>query len=887
MKLLSLLVALIATCTGSVIGADPAVGYQKKQIEGWTVYVGEALLKTEAAATETALALLQRQLAEIVRVVPAGAVSKLREVPLWISPEYPGVPPRAEYHPDAGWLREHGRNPAMAKSVEFTNVRIFEKETKRMPNFTLHELAHAYHDRVLDFEQPDIIAAYERAKAAKSYNNVERTWGDGRPNRRERAYAMTNPKEYFAESTEAFFSRNDFFPFVRGELHTHDPHMKQVLDRVWGIDPQPLHGLKGVSHEQVNVSGGFWGPRLKINNEVTIPHALDELDKDGHVTNFDKAAGRFDGPLRGHHAFDSDLHKALEGAIVSLAHYPSEALSRRVDNIVGRLLAAQQKDGFLISYFIVNGLDKRWDDLRLEHQMYNAGHFFEMAVERSRLTGDPKALTAAKRFADHIDSVFAPSKRYDVDGHQEVELALIKLYRATGERRYFDLSRFFLDERGYQHGTERKPLDPATVVPPRKPEGELTAEQRRAYFRAQLRWRNGRMQDHKPVVDQHEAIGHAVRAGYMYSAMADVARFSDAPEYVRSLDSIFSDVVSRKMYVTGGVGTGQHDDEGFGDPYLLPNESAYCESCAAIANVLWQHRMALLKGEAKYADVLELSLYNGVLSGLSLSGDRFFYQNPLASRAGHSRKSWIGLSCCPTNLCRIIPQVGGLVYAQGKQQILVNLYVAGEARLRMADGASVKLTQQTEYPWNGGIRLNVKPETASEFALCLRIPGWAQGKPVPSDLYRFAEAKPHKIGLKVNGTAIDAVPEKDGYVHLQRRWQAGDVVELELPMPIQRVHSHEKVKANQGKVTLMRGPIVYCVEAPDQPGVNLFRLAVSSAAELRATSRPDFLGGVTVIQGPALAELKTPVEMTAIPYFAWGNREKGAMTVWVDETPAR
>ena len=463
----------------------------------------------------------------------------------------------------------------------------------------------------------------------------------------------------------------------------------------------------------------------------------------------------------------------------------------------------------------------------------------------------------------------------------------MKLYRATGERRYFDLSKFFLDERGYQHGTQRKPLDPATVVPPRKPEGELTPEQSRAYFRAQLRWRNGRMQDHKPIVDQHEAIGHAVRAGYMYAAMTDVARFSDAPKYVRSLDSIFSDVVGRKIYVTGGIGTGQHDDEGFGDPYLLPNESAYCESCAAIANVLWQHRMALLKGEAQYADVLELSLYNGVLSGVSLSGDRFFYQNPLATQTGHSRKPWIGLSCCPTNLCRIIPQVGGLAYAQGKQRILVNLYIAGEAKFKLADGAGVKLRQQTEYPWTGAIRLTITPETASEFALCLRVPGWAQGKPLPSDLYRFAEAQPPKIGLKVNGAAIEAAPKKDGYVHLLRRWQVGDVVELDLPMPVQRVHAHDQVKENQGKIALMRGPLVYCLEAPDLPGVDLFRLAVPSTAELRAAPRPDLLGGVTVIQGPALADGKTAVQMLAIPYFAWANRTRGAMTVWVQETSAR
>ena len=419
-------------------------------------------------------------------------------------------------------------------------------------------------------------------------------------------------------------------------------------------DLSPLRGLEEVSHAQVELRGGFWGPRLKTQHEVTVPHALNSLEKDGHVTNFDKAAGKFDGPLKGHHAFDSDLHKALEGAVYSLQHFDDPQLRQRVDGILDRILAAQQQDGFLISYFIVQGLDKRWDDLRLEHQMYNAGHFFEMAVAHAQLTGDPKVLNAAKRFADHIDGIFGPGKRYDVDGHQEVELALVKLYRATGERRYLDLARFFLDERGYAHGTERKPFDPKTAVMPVKPEGPLTQEQRGEFWHARLRVRNGRMQDHKPVVDQHEAVGHAVRAGYMYSAMADIVRFMDAPGYEPALDDLWSDVVSRKMYLTGGIGTGQYDDEGFGDPYLLPNDSAYCESCAAIAHVLWQHRMNLLKGQAKYADVMELTLYNGVLSGISISGDKFFYQNPLASGGSH-RSSWIGLACCPSNLARIIP----------------------------------------------------------------------------------------------------------------------------------------------------------------------------------------------------------------------------------------
>ena len=648
-------------------------------------------------------------------------------------------------------------------------------------------------------------------------------------------------------------------------------------------DPPPLRGLEEVSAAQVELRGGFWEQRLKINHEVTVSHALDCLEKDGHVTNFDKAAGTFDGPLRGHHAFDSDLHKALEGAVYSLQHYPDRTLSQRVEGILDRILAAQEQDGFLISYFIVQQREQRWDDLRLEHQMYNAGHFFEMAVAHHRLTGDPRVLNAAKRFADHIDGLFGPGKRYDVDGHQEVELALVKLYRATGERRYLELAKFFLDERGYAHGTERKPFDPKTVVLPTKPEGPLTAEQRRELFRAQLRVRNGRMQDHKPVVEQHEAVGHAVRAGYMYAAMADVVRFLDAPGYEPALDDLWRDVVSRKLYVTGAVGTGQYGDEGFGDPYLLPNRSAYCESCAAIAHVLWQHRMSLLKGQAKYADVMELTLYNGMLSGIAIAGDRFCYQNPLASQ-GSQRSSWIGLACCPSNLTRIVPQVGGLAYARGQRQAYVNLYVAGEASFQIDEGVTVKLAQQTEYPWDGRVRLTVTPNQPSECTLCLRIPGWALGRPVPSDLYRVGSPQVPAVGLKINGQTADPSPRDDGYVHLQRRWQAGDLVELDLPMPIHRVYAHEQVKDDQGQVALMRGPVVYCLEAVDHPSVDLAHLALPRETELRTEHRADLLGGVTVLQGQAVGDGQRPVTLNAVPYYAWQNRGQHAMTVWIPQT---
>ncbi len=648
-----------------------------------------------------------------------------------------------------------------------------------------------------------------------------------------------------------------------------------------GADVLPNRGLYEVSHERVELHGGFWGPRLKTHHERTIPHALDCLERNGHVTNFDKAAGVFDGPLRGHHAFDSDIHKAMEGAMYSLQHHDNPKLRRHVEDIVDRILAAQQTDGYLISYFIVNGLDKKWDDMRLQHQMYNAGHFFEMAVEHNRLSGNTKALDAAKQFADHIDSIFGPGKRYDVGGHEEIELALVKLYRTTGRRRYLELSRFLLDERGRLHGTERRPFESGPLVVPERLEGQTDAEYRRAKWHASLRWRNGRMQDHKPLVDQNETVGHAVRAGYIYSAMADIARFMDAPEYERAVDNLWQDAVNRKMYVNGAVGTAQYGDEGYGDPYLLPNRT-YCESCASIAYVFWQHRMNLLKAHAKYADVMELTLYNAVLAGISLSGDGFFYQNPLSSK-GSKRSSWIGLACCPTNLTRIIPQVGGLVYAQGKNRLYVNLFASGVASLKMDDRVKVKLAQQTNYPWDGRVKLTVTPQQTSHFDLCVRMPGWALGRPVPGDLYRFADSTVAAVGLKVNGKTIDATPKEDGYVHLKRSWKARDVVELDMPMPIRRVYAHEKVAEDHGKVSLMRGPITYCLEAVDNPNVNVLSAALLQEAELRAEHNDQLLGGVTVLEGKGMDDRNRPVALTAVPYYSWANREKGAMTVWIKE----
>lgn len=647
----------------------------------------------------------------------------------------------------------------------------------------------------------------------------------------------------------------------------------------------PSTGLTEVTHDRVALKGGFWEPRMAIHHRTTIPHALDHLERAGHITNFDKAAGKFDGELKGHHAFDSDLHKAMEGAMHTLQHVDDPELRKRAEGILDRILAAQQDDGFMISYYIVKDSDKRWENMRTEHQMYNAGHFFELAVAHERLTGNTRAVQAARRFADHIDRIFGPGKRYDVGGHQEIELALIKLYRATGEQRYLDLCRFLLDERGHAHGMERKPFTPVPKAVPERTEGMTDQEWNRAKRMARLYWRNGRMQDHQPLLKQTEAVGHAVRAGYIYSAMADIARFSKAPEYAAAAETLWNDVLFRKMYVNGGIGTAQYGDEGFGDPYLLPNRT-YCESCSSIAHVFWQHRMNLLTGEAKYADVLELVLYNAALSGMSLSGDSFFYQNPLESRKGAQRREWIGLACCPTNLARFTPQVGGYVYAHDADRLYVNLFVAGEGTITLGDGRIVKLVQETRYPWDGKVTMTINPEEASEFDLRVRVPGWVLGKPVPSDLYRFADAKSVVLNLTVNGEAVAARRADDGYVHLKRSWKPGDVVELELPMPVRRVHAHKKVQANTGKVALMRGPVVYCVEGIDHPGVDLFQLKLPASSALSAKHRPGLLDGVTVVQGKALDADGKVIDLTAIPYYAWANREKGPMTIWIDETAA-
>jgi len=629
--------------------------------------------------------------------------------------------------------------------------------------------------------------------------------------------------------------------------------------------------ISPVPFTAVEITDGFWSPRLETNRTVTLRHDFDKCEATGRIANF-AVAGRLEkGAFVGRYGFnDSDVYKVVEGASYSLKLRPDAELDRYLDDVVAKIAAAQEPDGYLYTAGTIGTLAEepiccvsrqRWADMASGHELYNVGHLYEAAVAHYQATGKRSLLDVALRNADLLDRVFGPGRRPDVPGHQEVEIGLVKLSRLTGESRYLDLARFFLDQRGRSGG--RKLYGPYN-------------------------------QDHAPVAEQSEAVGHAVRAGYMYSAMADVAALTGDPGYLAALDRLWDDVVSRKLYLTGGVGA-RRQGESFGDAYELPNRTAYAETCAAIALAMWNHRMFLLHGDAKYVDVLERVVYNGVLSGVSLDGERFFYPNPLASDGKHrfnqdqaaSRSPWFDCSCCPTNLVRFLPSIAGYVYAARGSDLFVNLFVAGRADVDLGD-LRVGIRQQTRYPWDGTVTMTVEPAREARFALRVRVPGWARGRPVPSDLYRDAAGPPGDYGLTVNGAPV-AAGLVSGFAVLDRRWRPGDVVELRLPMPVRRVTSHEKVAADAGRVALERGPIVYCAEAADNGG-RVFNLVLPDDAPLAAEHRDGLLGGVTVITGRALAlhaaedgrSASTREQaFLAVPYHVWAHRGEGEMAVWL------
>jgi len=638
------------------------------------------------------------------------------------------------------------------------------------------------------------------------------------------------------------------------ELHRHDDLYRHTVEKVSFLD--------------VTITDHFWRQKIEINRVAGIRHALQQASQS--IEYFDIAAGNKEGEHKGNLASDSDVYKIIQGAAYALYHTPDKELEAIIDSVIDRIVAAQQPDGYLFTYWTVHDLSQRWKDIERKHELYCAGHMFEAAAAYYQVTGKRKFLDAAMRFANHIDSIFGPDKRLEVPGHEEIELALYKLYEVTGEKRYLDLSIFFIDERG---NPER--IADALIPPEHDPNANTPRRWRHPSYR----------QDHLPVAEQYYAIGHAVRAGYLYSSMADIAMETKDAKYLPALDSIWNDIVRKKLYITGGIGTRQFHDEGFGSDYLLPNDQAYCETCSAIALTFWNRRMNLLHGDAKYADLVELTMYNSGISGVSLSGDRFFYTNPLESDGKHRRRAWFDPPCCPSNMVRFLPEIGSTIYGKRGNEIFVNQFIGSEASIALPDN-KIKLTQETDYPWDGGISLKVDPETPVDFTLHIRIPGWAHGELLPGGLYHYAkdETLPEKeVILKVNGRRIRKIHLERGYAVIHRKWKMGDMVEVELPMNVQMVAGNPRIEDAQGKVVLMRGPMVYCIEEIDNEGYFDDASEVHLLpAGLKAEYREDLLGGVVTISGDASLDAKgKKFDITAVPYYAWCNREQGQMKVWL------
>jgi hypothetical protein len=615
---------------------------------------------------------------------------------------------------------------------------------------------------------------------------------------------------------------------------------------------------------QVRFTDVFWQPRIETNLSATIPYAFQQCEKTHRIDNFKIAAKLMEGRWEGDFGFnDSDLFKIIEGASYGLMARADAKMDAYLDQLIEYIAAAQEPDGYLYTAWTARAREdgrrritccydkQQWDNLPSSHELYNVGHMYESAVAHWQATGKRSYLDAAVKNADLICEVFGPGKHEGVPGHQEIEVGLVKLYRATGDEKYLKQAKWFLDQRGRDGHKD-------------------------AY-----------MQSHAPVIEQTEAVGHAVRACYMYSGMADVAALTGDAAYLRAIDAIWDNVANKKLYITGGVGA-RHGGEAFGDDYELPNASAYCETCANIANVYWNHRMFLLHGRSKFIDVMERSLYNGVISGVSLDGKYFFYPNPLESDGNYARSEWFGCACCPGNITRFLASVSGYVYAVRGQELYVNLFGQSQASMEI-DGKKIALTQETRFPWDGKIAIQVKPETDGQtFVMKIRIPDWATDEFSSSALYSFTQPLDRPFTVAVNGRQTLVVMDQ-GYVVLRREWKAGDTVQVDLPMPIRRIVCDPRVKDNVGKIALQRGPLVYCLEWPDVQGGRVLNLALDKNGALETAERPALLGGLTVIKGTGIeistqddgTVVKTPRSFEAIPYYAWAHRGKGQMAVWI------
>ncbi|WP_443938727.1 glycoside hydrolase family 127 protein [Pedobacter sp. MW01-1-1] len=621
---------------------------------------------------------------------------------------------------------------------------------------------------------------------------------------------------------------------------------------------QQDYPIQPVAFTKVHVHDNFWQPKMEVNATVTIPYVIAQCKANGRMDNFLRAGKKLSGDKMSEFPFDdTDVYKAIEGASYSIQNKKNPKLEAYIDTLITIIGAAQEPDGYLYTFRTVNAKKphewigaKRWEKVQiLSHELYNSGHLYESAVAHYQATGKKTFLNIAIKNADLLVKTFGPGKIEAYPGHQIVEIGLSKLYRITGNKKYLALAKFFLDVRG--------------------PNGD-------PYNQA-----------HKHVVDQHEAVGHAVRAAYMYTGMADIAALTGDTKYLAAIDEIWGDVVNKKLYITGGIGaTGA--GEAFGEAYQLPNMSAYAETCAAIGNVYWNERMFLLHGDSKYIDVLERTLYNGLLSGVSLSGDRFFYPNPLASMFQHQRSAWISCACCISNMARFLPSLPGYVYAQNKNDLYINLFMGNTSKV-VLDATPVEITQTTDYPWNGAVDIAVNPEKTANFTLKIRIPGWANDEASPGSLYSFIDKKQEPISIAINGKKISYTTDK-GYAVLSQKWKKGDHINLILPMETEKVIANSQVKDDASRFVLERGPIVYCLEGPDNKDSLVQNIMVDKNAVASASYDKNLLNGVGVIniEGKSTKRqlnsdqlLVVEQNVKAIPYYAWANRGPSEMTVWI------
>ncbi|MBI9039829.1 glycoside hydrolase family 127 protein [Lutibacter sp.] len=614
--------------------------------------------------------------------------------------------------------------------------------------------------------------------------------------------------------------------------------------------------ISPVNIQNVKLTDEFWLPIIKRVQEKTIEYAIAKCEEEGRFDNFLIAGKKMEGTVKGAMPFDdSDVYKIIEGASNSLISAPNKPLEKLLDSLIGIVKIGQESDGYLTTWRTINPAKppapwvkvnegKRWEFLFMSHELYNAGHMYEAAAVHFEATGKRNFLDIALKNADLMVKTFGEGegKIHAVPGHQIIESGLIKLYQITKNEAYLNLSKYFLDNRG-------------------NPENH---ELYGAYS-----------QDHIPVIEQDEVVGHAVRAVYMYAAMTDIAAIKKDSAYSSAVQKLWNNMVDKKMYITGGIGA-RHDGEAFGENYELPNLTAYNETCAAIGDVYWNHRLHNFSGDVKYYDVIERTLYNGLISGLSLDGTNFFYPNALESdgvyksnRGSCTRQSWFDCSCCPTNVIRFIPSIPGLIYSKTNDEIYVNLYASNEATIDLENN-KIQISQQTNYPWNGEVVITLKPEKESEFTLKLRVPGWARNQVLPSDLYSYSVTSKMQPTITINGKKV-AAAIKDGYFELKRNWKKEDKIELNFPMEVRTVKANDKIEDDRGKLSLEYGPLVYAIEEIDNP--NFDKITVSTSDEFKV-QKEAILDGVNTVSNNKLK---------AIPYYAWSNRGVGKMKVWIQE----